>query len=204
VKTIKYGVTTVDNLCTDLLHWRSLYLAGRMHKPIRIIKDDARVRLTQQVNLISAIRTALLTLPSSFSETTLYERIAGLSYAGDPRMVLPAENRGKVANIVKKQGVQFAELYNRLVTVLPGVDWADGGETIRQDVSPNARAAHLRKLPLTLSERVQRRMSALPNLPVKETDESAYWAHIAAAPRLQKVLNDGMSLSSRNTPLNMY
>jgi translocator assembly and maintenance protein 41 len=39
-----------------------------MHKPIRIIKDDARVRLTQQVNLTSAIRTALLTLPETFEE----------------------------------------------------------------------------------------------------------------------------------------
>lgn len=36
--TIKYGVTTVDNLCADLLGWKSLYMAGRMHKPIRIIK----------------------------------------------------------------------------------------------------------------------------------------------------------------------
>ncbi|KZV80259.1 mitochondrial matrix Mmp37, partial [Exidia glandulosa HHB12029] len=25
--TIKYGVTTVDNLCADLLYWRSLYMA---------------------------------------------------------------------------------------------------------------------------------------------------------------------------------
>ncbi|CAL1713164.1 unnamed protein product [Somion occarium] len=91
--TIKYGVTTVDNLCSDLLNWNSLYLAGRMHKPIRIIKDDARVRLTQQVNLTSAIRTALLTLPENFSETELFERIAGFSYAGDIRMLLPAENR---------------------------------------------------------------------------------------------------------------
>ena len=58
-QTIKYGVTSVDNLCSDLLDWNTLYLAGRMHKPLRIIKDDARVRLTQQVNLVSAVRVAL-------------------------------------------------------------------------------------------------------------------------------------------------
>ncbi|KAG6824410.1 hypothetical protein H0H92_006945 [Tricholoma furcatifolium] len=55
---IKYGVTTVDNLCSDLLNWKSLHLASRMHKPVRIIKDDTRVQLTQQVNLTSAVRGA--------------------------------------------------------------------------------------------------------------------------------------------------
>ena len=93
-----------------MLNWNTLYLAGRMHKPIRIIKDDARVRLTQQVNLTSAIRSALLTLPETFSETELFERIAGFSYAGDLRMKLPAENRGKVGNIVRKQSPQCKEL----------------------------------------------------------------------------------------------
>jgi translocator assembly and maintenance protein 41 len=72
----------MDTLCTDLLSWETLYLSGRMHKPIRIIKDDARVKLTQQVNLASAARTALLTLPEKFDESQLFERIAGFSYGG--------------------------------------------------------------------------------------------------------------------------
>ena len=58
-QTIKYGVTSVDNIYSDLLDSNTLYLAGRMHKPLRIIKDDARVRLTQQVNLVSTVRAAL-------------------------------------------------------------------------------------------------------------------------------------------------
>ncbi|KAG8708156.1 Mitochondrial translocator assembly and maintenance protein 41 [Ceratobasidium sp. 394] len=121
--TIKYGVTTVDNLCADLLGWRSLYMAGRMHKPIRIIKDDPRVRLTQQVNLTSAVRAALLTLPERFDEKQLFERIAGISYAGDPRMSF-AENPHKIQNIVSAQQEQFRELYHRLALGLPGVHWA--------------------------------------------------------------------------------
>ncbi|KAG6379310.1 mitochondrial matrix Mmp37-domain-containing protein [Boletus reticuloceps] len=111
---IKYGVTTVDTLCAGLLNWRTLYLAGRMHKPIRIIRDDARMRLTQQVNLASALRTALLMLPVQFTQHDLFSAIASISYAGDPRMLLPAENRGKVANMVARQEVQFRELYWRL------------------------------------------------------------------------------------------
>ncbi|KAG8771455.1 Mitochondrial translocator assembly and maintenance protein 41 [Ceratobasidium sp. 428] len=121
--TIKYGVTTVDNLCADLLGWKSLYMAGRMHKPIRIIKDDPRVRLTQQVNLTSAVRAALLTLPEKFDEKALFERITGISYSGDPRMSF-AENPRKIQNIVSAQQAQFRELYHRLAVGLSGVHWA--------------------------------------------------------------------------------
>ncbi|RXW25330.1 hypothetical protein EST38_g519 [Candolleomyces aberdarensis] len=153
--TIKYGVTTVDNLCADLLNWRTLYLAGRMHKPLRIIKDDARVRLTQQVNLTSAVRAALLTLPSNFSENELFERIAGISYTGDPWMLLPAENRGKVSNIVSKQGPQFKELYHRLVVALSGVHWSPNSSSVEQDISLKARSARTRKLPVGLLSRVK-------------------------------------------------
>jgi len=180
-KSIKYGVTTVDNLCSDLLSWNTLYLSGRMHKPIRIIKDDARVRLTQQVNLVSALRVALLTLPDEFDEKRLFERIAGFSYAGDPRMSVPGgENRGKVANIVSAQAPQFRELYQRLANGLPSVHWRVGSSTIeasslafffvdmsfgsrmsyfffplQQDTSARARAALLRKLPSNLFHRLE-------------------------------------------------
>lgn len=188
---IKYGVTTVDNLCSDLLNWRTLYLAGRMHKPLRIIKDDARVRLTQQVNLTSAIRAALLTLPEEFSEIELFERIAGISYTGDPRMMLPAENRGKVGNIVRKQSPQFKELYHRLVVGLPGVHWPVQLTTIKQDVSPLARSAHLKKLPSNLLAGVKSNHASNPEL---EADEAAYWVKLAGDERLPSILSAGLFL----------
>ncbi len=119
-----------------------------MHKPIRIIKDDPRIRLTQQVNLVSALRVALLMSPPShptspassatsiatdeLGERELFHRIAGLSYAGDPRMVIPgAENPRKVGNIVDAQADQFRELYARLGGAIPGVvRWAPGKRII--------------------------------------------------------------------------
>ncbi|KAJ6477426.1 mitochondrial matrix Mmp37-domain-containing protein [Mycena vitilis] len=188
--TIKYGVTTVDNLCSDLLNWRSLYLAGRMHKPLRIIKDDARVRLTQQVNLTSAVRAALLTLPADFSETQLFERIAGISYLGDPRMMLPAENRGKVANIVRHQAPQFKELYHRLVVGLPGVHWPAYSSMIQQDTTPHARAAHLKKLPSNLLAGVRNNYDRSSTTPAYEADESAYWIRLAADDKLPATLGE--------------
>jgi translocator assembly and maintenance protein 41 len=163
-----------------------------MHKPIRIIKDDARVRLTQQVNLVSAVRAALLTLPEEFSETELFERIASISYTGDPRMFLPAENRGKVGNIVRKQAPQFKELYHRLVVGLPGVHWPIRESAIRQDGSPKTRAAHLRKLPKGLLDRVKRNYAMrLDNVAELQADEGVYWVHVAGDEDLPKVLMKG-------------
>lgn len=184
-------MTTVDNMCSDLLNWKTLYLAGRMHKPLRIIKDDARVRLTQQVNLTSAVRAALLTLPAEFSEAELFERIAGISYTGDPRMLLPAENRGKVGNIVRKQGPQFRELYHRLVVGLPGVHWPSHSSTIQQDTAPQVRSAHLKKLPSNLLGAVRNTYLGSSSIPPFEADESAYWLHLAQDEKLPKVLNKG-------------
>ncbi|KAF9267415.1 Mmp37-domain-containing protein [Marasmius fiardii PR-910] len=191
--TIKYGVTTIDNLCSDLLNWRNLYLAGRMHKPLRIIKDDARVRLTQQVNLTSAVRAALLTLPAEFSEGELFERIAGISYAGDPRMILPTENRSKVGNIVRKQAPQFKELYHRLVIGLPGVHWPAHLSTIQQDTSPLARSAHMRKLPSGLLTRLERSLGSRPGLPSREKEESLYWVKLAEDQNLGERLKQEMA-----------
>ncbi|KAH8825262.1 mitochondrial matrix Mmp37-domain-containing protein [Flagelloscypha sp. PMI_526] len=188
--TIKYGVTSVDTLCSDLLNWRSLYMAGRMHKPLRIIKDDARVRLTQQVNLTSAIRAALLCLPETFTPFELFETIAAISYSGDPRMVLPAENKGKVGNIVRKQEQQFTELYHRLVVGLPGVQWPSGASKIYQDVAPQLRASHVQKLPSNLIQRVQARYGGSLKI---ELDENAYWNKIGGKEDLGRILREEMA-----------
>jgi translocator assembly and maintenance protein 41 len=161
-----------------------------MHKPLRIIKDDARVRLTQQVNLTSAVRSALLTLPAEFTEIELFERLAGISYAGDPRMLLPAENRGKVGNIVRKQTPQFKELYHRLVVGLPGVHWPAHLSTIQQDISPQARSAHLKKLPSNLLTGITNHYTSHTNLR-RELDESAYWVKLAEDDNLAKVMRAG-------------
>ena len=79
---IKYGVISTDALCEDMMDWTTLYVAGRMHKPVRIIRPDARILLANQINLVSALRVALLMLPEEFTEVELWEQVAGISYAG--------------------------------------------------------------------------------------------------------------------------
>ena len=157
---IKYGVVNLDTLCRDLSEWDTMYLAGRLQKPVKILRDDPRVRLANQINLISAVRTALLLLPPRFSERELYSAIAGLSYMGDPRMSFGAENNNKVANIVKYQLPNFRSLYAPLIENLPNVsfadprctspDWMDDPEAnakLVQDMDPKKRGNMVRRLP---------------------------------------------------------
>ncbi|EPZ36850.1 Mitochondrial matrix Mmp37 domain-containing protein, partial [Rozella allomycis CSF55] len=38
---IKYGVVSLNDLSNDLKNWNTMFLAGRMHKPISIIKSNS-------------------------------------------------------------------------------------------------------------------------------------------------------------------
>jgi mitochondrial translocator assembly and maintenance protein 41 len=164
---IKYGVVNLDTIARDLSEWDTLYLAGRLQKPVKILRDDPRVRLANQVNLISAVRTALLMLPENFTEKQLYEAIAGISYMGDPRMSFKSENPNKVRNIVSNQLPNFRQLYTPLIEDLPNVayndprckakDWlADFGCNcyMQQDMDPVKRGNMVRRLPKQFRKRL--------------------------------------------------
>ncbi|KAK3186329.1 Mitochondrial translocator assembly and maintenance protein 41 [Lecanicillium sp. MT-2017a] len=165
---IKYGVTSIDNLVRDLSTWDNLYLAGRLQKPVKILRDHPQVRLANQHNLIAAVRTALLLLPPDFSESDLYSTIAGLSYLGDPRMALPTENKSKVANIVSHNIVHFRRLYAPLVKTLPNVaftgscrlddeEWVldeHADNKLQQDMDPIKRGNMVRRLPSSFRSRL--------------------------------------------------
>ncbi|KAG8856451.1 Mitochondrial translocator assembly and maintenance protein 41 [Tulasnella sp. 330] len=187
--TIKYGVTTVESLTSDLLTWRTLYSAGRMHKPVRIIKDDPRIRLTQQVNLASALRASLLMLPEEFTEKQLFEKIAGISYTGDPRMsgAVPMENRNKVANIVEKQSDLFRELYWKLASGIQGVHWQQGSSIV-QDNDPKVRVLRLRRLPATLLKAIERHYASQPSYASCSSDEGVFWHKVASDDSLTTVI----------------
>ena len=164
---IKYGVVNLDTLYKDLSEWDTLYLAGRLQKPVKILRDDPRIRLANQINLISAVRTALLLLPEKFTERELYNTIAGISYLGDPRMSLGAENLEKVSNIVQYQLPNFRKLYAPLIDNLPNVSfhdsrcenplWMDDPEmnaTLTQDMDPQKRGNMVRRLPKNFREKL--------------------------------------------------
>jgi mitochondrial translocator assembly and maintenance protein 41 len=164
---IKYGVVNLDTLQKDLSNWDTLYLAGRLHKPVKILRDDPKVRLANQINLISALRTALLMLGPKFTEQDLYTKIAGISYMGDPRMDFRGEDPNKVRNIVANQLPNFRQLYAPLVEELPNVQYTDarcksndwfldtqGDYQIAQDMDTKRRGNMVRRLPVSFRSKI--------------------------------------------------
>ena len=107
---IKYGVVSVNRLVHDLRTWETLYLSGRLHKPVTVLRDEPAISAALAANRDSALQTALLLVPERFSTAELLTAVAGLSYTGDVRMAL-SENPHKVANIVAGQFAELAELY---------------------------------------------------------------------------------------------
>ena len=175
---IKYGVVNIDTLCRDLSEWDTLYLAGRLQKPVKILRDNPSVRVANQINLISAVRTALLLLPPDFTEQDLYSTIAGISYMGDPRMTIGGDDPRKVQNIVRGQLANFRRLYAPLIDNLPNIsfndsacatrDWFDDPSVnakIAQDMDPVKRGNMVRRLPKSFREKLYFEYQAKFNIP---------------------------------------
>lgn len=115
---VKYGVVSTQTALTDICEWSTLYIAGRLQKPVKHLHGDDALRQANDVNLENAFKVALLLLlPDSgrtlVSARQIYEKIALLSYMGDPRMAVGGENPNKVKNIVSKQSDHFGTLYGR-------------------------------------------------------------------------------------------
>ncbi|KAJ3163064.1 Mitochondrial translocator assembly and maintenance protein 41 [Geranomyces michiganensis] len=149
---IKYGVVSMDRLIRDLHDWETLYLAGRLQKPVKVVRSDARVNLANRRNLRASVRTALLLLPTEFTEEELFCAIAGLSYTGDFRMKM-GENPHKVFNIVFTQMDAFRELYKPVIEDLPNVNYVSESQIV-QDLDGRLRAQLLQKLPKHLHDKI--------------------------------------------------
>ena len=181
---IKYGVVNLDTLCRDLAEWDTLYLAGRLQKPVKILRDQPSVRLANQVNLISAVRTALLLLPPDFTEYDLYSTIAGISYLGDPRMSIGGDDPRKVSNIVRHQLPNFRRLYAPLISNLPNIaftdpscsdaDWMSDptiNARLSQNMDPITRGHMVRRLPKSFRQKLYFEYQAKFHIPRGEFNE---------------------------------
>jgi translocator assembly and maintenance protein 41 len=120
---VKYGVISTSSLNKDLSSWETLYISGRLQKPHLPLLPPSTLTSSLETNKKTALSLALILLGPRFTEYQLWEKIAGISYAGDPRMSIPgAENPEKVRNIVRGEGALegFRVMYGDL---LGDVQW---------------------------------------------------------------------------------
>ena len=156
---IKYGVISRNDLIADLLDWESLYVAGRLHKPVNIIHKsprnvDAELHMALRMNLKNALHTSLLLLPEKFTEQMLYDTLCGLSYNGDFRMTF-GEDKNKVKKISKGSFEELKQIYAKQLSKMSEfVYMPQKSERIifDQDMSPGARFHHLTMLPKNMQE----------------------------------------------------
>lgn len=197
-RLIKYGVVSTDTLIDDLLHWKTMYIAGRLHKPVRILvqKENAKLRAALVANLKSALITSFLMLPESFSEEELFLNIAGLSYSGDFRMVI-GEDKSKVSNIVKDNMEHFRILYNNILQECPQVVYKPQQGKLEVDKSPEGQFTQLMALPHTLQQQITR----LVDPPGKNRDVEEILLQLAHDPDCSLLVqqgNSGRSQTSRS------
>ncbi|TRY85085.1 hypothetical protein DNTS_023039 [Danionella cerebrum] len=215
-RMIKYGVISTEALVDDLLHWKSLYVAGRLHKPVRILvqSENGTLRSALSRNLKSAVIASFLMLPESFSEEELFLQIAGLSYsglchekhpilfliigeglkrvllvcAGDFRMVI-GEDKSKISNIVKDNLDHFRRLYSNILQECPQVVYKPQQGRLEVDKSPEGQFVQLMALPRTLQQHITR----LVERPGKNRDVEEVLLQLAQDPDCGSLVHQGVS-----------
>ena len=129
-RLIKYGVISRERLKSDLTNWNTLYIAGRMHKPMHFLHCDDDMKQAARTNLQHALNISLLLLDGAdapkptasgasnslpaLTSQSLLNTVCALSYSGDIRMGF-AENPQKVSNIVRGSWSQLCALYEPLL-----------------------------------------------------------------------------------------
>jgi len=106
----KYGVVATARLLDDLRNWREIYIAGRLHKPVKSLIVHAGIDKACNANTRAAACAALLILPEVFTKVDFYKAVCSLSYKGDIRMLF-AEDKGKVDNIVNGSLQELDSIY---------------------------------------------------------------------------------------------
>lgn len=140
----KYGVISRDDALDDLRNWRTLYLAGRLHKPVRWLQDPCgEWEEAVLFNRKAALAAALLLEPKA----DLLETIVSLSYRGDVRMGM-AEAPGKISNIVAGQRDLLLEIYREPMQELHMAGILSKGNFCWDAACESARSYLLGQLPV--------------------------------------------------------
>ena len=112
MKNCKYGVIEKEEFVKDAEEWKTLYISGRLHKPVKWLKMEKDLEDSIERNLNSALKVSLILLCSEMPipQQILFEKISSISYKGDIRTGI-AENPNKIKNIVEPNLDHFQLLY---------------------------------------------------------------------------------------------
>ncbi|XP_025422033.1 phosphatidate cytidylyltransferase, mitochondrial [Sipha flava] len=183
--TFKYGIIDVQDFRRDLQSWHTLYIAGRLHKPVLTLYDQGLSELVEY-NLKCAVHAALLQLPNKFSEEDFYTMIAGLSYRGDFRMII-GEDKNKVSNIVQPQIEKFRSLYTPVFKSMSH-RLSIHCSSFEQENSLESKCYHLQRLPQNLKDILHRsyKFNDLVN------DENKTFRELAKREDVGKIVRNGI------------
>ena len=179
---VKYGVISVDSLMRDLEEWSTLYVSGRMHKPVMLLDISPELNTASSLNLASSVRTALLLLPETFSLREMFRCITDISYKGDIRMGI-AEDSKKIQNIVSGNYTAFKQLYDyKLYGTFNHCLHINTHDDVIQDKSIQRTKHHLQRLPYNLLDRLAKNIGWAERyyrtLPLKEFIQATTDKHI--------------------------
>lgn len=155
---LKYGVIRTSDLLDDLRSWCRMYTAGRLQKPVEELVSDRSVSQARHRNLRMAFAAALLQLPQQFTRQELRQMLVSLSYAGDIRMAVGAEDRSKVQRIAGGSADELDRLYAPVAASfgLPYELRLPQGDTLAQDTGEDASERLLLELPHPVLARIAR------------------------------------------------
>lgn len=151
-KLIKYGVIDKGAFLADLLEWRNLYLAGRLHKPILTLAGQEKFVGERDVNFRHAANVATLLSPRTTSIEEFLRTLVGISYLGDFRTSI-AEDPRKVSRIVQGQADRLWDIYRPHLKDFSLLS----GDSLEFDDSPMCVVNRLSALPSNLLRTFRRR-----------------------------------------------
>lgn len=110
--TYKMGVIEKKDVLDDLLNWKTFYIAGRFQKEMFTAILDEDIEKANEINRRNALLVSLLLLDKEKPVLDdLYEVLCSLSYKGDTRKMVKAEDPNKVRKLAKGSKNYFNSVY---------------------------------------------------------------------------------------------
>jgi len=117
----KIGVVEKNTFLEDLRYWNLMTLAGRVQKPIKsLIFSKPSSEISEAIHLTremaynyASINLAMQDEPVTFDN--ILKEIISLSYRGDIRYLVGAEDPSKIDNILSQNHGALSEIYKNFI-----------------------------------------------------------------------------------------